>query len=513
MLVKTDRVSESNTLQFTPLLAENILSSVAPHAQTHRQGQVTFQAPPVRGAGKAGEKMKISSAGANNGSSWGMRERLIKENREVTILYNLAQVLNSNLRLTEVIQNLYKESGRLLDTANFAIVLYDHNHDLANFILVFDQGRKIKPFSVPLSHNLSLIGRVLIHQTPLLAQNLVETNFTDEITPFHSAQPIRSWMGAPLLRPEPTADPVQGAIITWSYEPNTFTDDQLWLLSAISAQAGIAIHNARLFEANQRRVQELRVENACLRESLLTERERVIKAEKQTRSKLARDLHDGATQLISSIKMRLDFCKLILTKEPAKLAQEIDKTQKLADEAVHEIRNLLFELRPLVLEKQGLSDALRAFLERRQENVETTRLSLKIEVSEPDKDIARQDEEVETTIFAVAQEAVNNALKHAQAKNIRVHLRETPTAIKVTINDDGQGFDLAEILNDYEQRGSLGMVNLRERAELIGGELTMSSTPGQGTHISVDVPKAREERLKKYATTRRLSLPSNHSLS
>ena len=252
------------------------------------------------------------------------------------------------------------------------------------------------------------------------------------------------------------------------------------------------------------------IENARLHESVLAERDRVIEAEEQARKELAHDLHDGPTQVISAVMMHLEFCLMLLEKEPARLAKEIIATKALAEQAVHEIRTLLFELRPLALEMEGLETALRIFVERRQKDMlGSTKLALKIKTPNPDGSISRQDDKVEAALFAIVQEAVNNAIKHAQADNITVNLKETSSTLHVVIVDDGEGFDVDEVLNDYEQRGSLGMVNIRERTELIGGELTMKSGPGQGTHISVYVPKAEEMRMEKRATTVRLSWPFN----
>ncbi len=108
---------------------------------------------------------------------------------------------------------------------------------------------------------------------------------------------------------------------------------------------------------------------------------------------------------------------------------------------------------------------------------------------------------METTIFAIVQEAVTNALKHAQANNVVVQLKETPTGLCTTIIDDGEGFALDEVMGDYGQRGSLGIVNIRERSESIGGELTLASEPGQGTRITMYVPRAKDERMKKRIQT------------
>ena len=209
--------------------------------------------------------------------------------------------------------------------------------------------------------------------------------------------------------------------------------------------------------------------------------------------------------------MRLDFCKMLVNKDPVRLAKEIDETQELARQAIHQIRTLLFELRPLALEAQGLVAAMQVFIERRQKDIVEgkTRLALKTKSIHANDEISRQDDKVEGAIFAIVQEAVNNAIKHARATNIVVELEETFTAIYTIIKDDGDGFDVDQVMSDYEQRGSLGMINIRERAELIGGELKLESKPGAGTKISIRVPKAKEERMKKRGSTGPLYLPLN----
>jgi signal transduction histidine kinase len=180
---------------------------------------------------------------------------------------------------------------------------------------------------------------------------------------------------------------------------------------------------------------------------------------------------------------------------------------ELAGRASHQMRTMLFELRPLILETQGLAPAVEVFLERRQQDIEnTTKLNLKINTDNLGGEVSRLDEKVETTIFAIVQETVNNAIKHAKAKNIVVELNETASAINTTISDDGRGFEVDTVMDNYEQRGSLGMVNIRERTELIGGELTVESVPGQGTRFTISVPKEKEARMKKRRGTGPLSV-------
>jgi signal transduction histidine kinase len=201
--------------------------------------------------------------------------------------------------------------------------------------------------------------------------------------------------------------------------------------------------------------------------------------------------------------MRLNFCQMILDKEPALLSKELAQTMALAEQSIQQMRTMLFELRPLVLETEGLESALKVFLERRQQELiqeQKTTLSLQIEADEPARQLSRYDSKVEAAIFAIAQEAVNNALKHAEASKIMVNLRETPVGLYLTITDDGCGFDVDQVMNNYAHQGSLGMMNVQERTEVIGGDLSIKSAPGQGTRIRVYIPREQGERLKKRKT-------------
>jgi signal transduction histidine kinase len=183
--------------------------------------------------------------------------------------------------------------------------------------------------------------------------------------------------------------------------------------------------------------------------------------------------------------------------------------EQLSKRASHQMRTMLFELRPLALETQGLSTALQVFLDRRQKDIGGEKPRLSLEIKSKSDEIPRQDGKVETTIFAIVQETVNNAIKHAEADHITVTLQETDNAIETIIADDGTGFEVDAIMSNYESRGSLGMVNLQERTELVGGELSIESAPGEGTRITISIPKEKEARLKKRRTTGPLSMPVN----
>lgn len=144
-----------------------------------------------------------------------------------------------------------------------------------------------------------------------------------------------------------------------------------------------------------------------------------------------------------------------------------------------------------ILKKQGLGAAVRAFLACRQKAIETSKLTLDIETRHPGGEISRQEAKIEATIYAIVQEAVNNALKHAQAGTIQVRLKETPAEICASVVDDGKGFDVDRILHNHEQQDSRGLFNVWERTEPVSGTLTIESGPGQGTRIEIYVPKAQ----------------------
>ena len=169
-------------------------------------------------------------------------------------------------------------------------------------------------------------------------------------------------------------------------------------------------------------------------------------------------------------------------------ADELYKVEELARRTTKEIRHMLFTLRPLVLESQGLIPALESMAEKMHETYNQT------VIIDADQDIISQMEiGKQGVIFYIAEEAVNNARKHAQADHIWVRLKDAGENLAVLeIEDDGVGFDLNAVDSSYENRGSLGLVNMRERTELVNGYLKIDSLVGRGTKISVLIPLTEE---------------------
>ena len=268
-----------------------------------------------------------------------------------------------------------------------------------------------------------------------------------------------------------------GVLLFAHPDPNFFTRTKRELLDILSHQAVIAIQNARLYS------------------DLEQEKERMMEIQEDARKKLARDLHDGPTQSIAAIAMRLNFARRLLERDPKATSEEIGKIEDLARRTTKEIRHMLFTLRPLVLESQGLIPALDAMAEKMHETYNQN-----VIVEADPTLIPKIEAGKQTVIFFIAEEAVSNARKHARAAHIwlRLHPLEKDLIV-LEIQDDGVGFDISSLNMSYEQRGSLGMVNMRERTELVNGLFQISSTPGQGTIVRVIIPLSEEgiDRLRR----------------
>ncbi|MCJ7566293.1 MAG: histidine kinase [Anaerolineales bacterium] len=260
-----------------------------------------------------------------------------------------------------------------------------------------------------------------------------------------------------------------GALLFAHPDEEYFNPEQIELLDAIAQQAMVALQNARLYN------------------DLEQEKERIAEIQENARNKLARDLHDGPTQSIGAIAMRVNFARRLLQREPDQAAEELFKIEELARRTTKEIRQMLFTLRPLVLESEGLLGALEQLSEKMMENQgQNVVVEAKNGIVD-DMEVGKQG-----VIFFIVEEAVNNARKHANAKHIWIRLKRRGDTLLLEIEDDGVGFNVEQVQANYEKRGSLGMVNLYERAELVNGILKIDSQPGRGTRILVTIPATIE---------------------
>ena len=244
----------------------------------------------------------------------------------------------------------------------------------------------------------------------------------------------------------------------------TLADQEM--LTAFAAQSAVSIDNARLYE------------------NLRGERDRILAVEEDVRHGLARDLHDGPAQMLAAIIMSANFAKAAMERGSSPLAlSELNEMVPVAEKALHQVRTLLFDLRPVLLETRGLVPALESYARRLRES-EGLDVALAV-----DGDFGRLWHKAEVAVFSVVQEAINNARKHAQAGRIDIEVKTAEEdCIVVIVRDDGIGFDVDRVTARYDERESLGMLSMKERAEVVHGELSISSHPGEGTSVTLRLP-------------------------
>lgn len=263
---------------------------------------------------------------------------------------------------------------------------------------------------------------------------------------------------------------VYGVMLFAHPDPNFFTIVNRDVLDIFGNQAMIALQNAKLYQ------------------DLEQEKERMTEIQEEARKKLARDLHDGPTQSIAAIAMRVNFARRLMERDQNAASDELQKIEDLARRTTKEIRHMLFTLRPLVLESQGLTAAFESMADKMRETYDQNVLVSVDPDLIPELEMGKQG-----VIFYIAEEAVNNARKHAIADHIWIRLKRVQEDLALLeIEDDGEGYDVEAVDASYEHRGSLGMVNMRERSELLSGILKIESVKGQGTRVRVLIPLTEE---------------------
>lgn len=371
-------------------------------------------------------------------------------------LYEVAYALSTTMDYRNVLETALRESRKLVPyTCGFVLLSSGQPDELfvaaSQSVSIADQARRIR-----------VNGGGLAQALRAEAQVVTDLGHTSELNQFESLRSCKSACVIPLR----AALRTYGLMIVAADRSIPFTNDQLDMLSALSGYAIIALHNAQLIF------------------DLKEERTKLLSKEEEVRHQLARDLHDGPAQSLAAITMNIEFIKRLLERDPQRVIDELDKLSALAKRTTYEVRTMLFELRPLVLETQGLKVTLEQYLDRFKSNNAGTKIVLETE----GLDGLQLDTKTEGTLFNIIQEAANNALKHARAKHIWVRMRRDGPMLHTEVQDDGAGFDKAAVLRTYEKRGSFGLLNIDERARLVGGHAEVESAPGQGTKVTIVVP-------------------------
>ena len=381
---------------------------------------------------------------------------------ELSLLYEVATAMGSTLELSVLLQSMMQVTQTALRSEACTLMLLDEDRrELIFEIPLGEKQDELHRFRIPLDQGLA--GWVARTGRPAIVNDLRnDPRFLAEVDA-SSGFLTRAALCVPLL----VRGQVIGVLEVLNKQDSApYTTNDLALLTTLAGQAAVALDNARLFR------------------SLREEHERLLAAEEEVRKNLARDLHDGPAQDLAAISMGLEVTRRLLELDLARARRELDGVESLARRATRQIRTLQFELRPLALETRGVRAALETYIQQLNQS-RATQYTLEVDGCK-----GRLPTPVEQATFSIVQEALGNTRKHGQATGVDVRMHEWADHWTIEVSDNGQGFDVNSVLKGYENRGSLGLLNMRERAATIGGQLTIHSAPGQGTHVTLQIPCA-----------------------
>ena len=392
-------------------------------------------------------------------------ERAERERNQA--IYHLISAMNASLNYQRVLDTaldlVYSTFATIEDSGDrmvSAVLLFTENESQTPKLRI-GSARRFTPadMRINLPGTEGLIGRTIDEGEACLTHKVAND---PELARFIALRTCQVAYCIPLR----TGLETYGVLLFAHPEENFLTPERREILDIIGNQAVVAIQNARLYR------------------DLELEKERMMEIQEEARKKLARDLHDGPTQSVAALAMRVNFARRLIAQDVEAAVGELLKIEDLARRTTKEIRHMLFTLRPLVLESQGLIAALESMSDKMRDTYDQN-----VIIEAGPEVISQLEMGKQGVIFYIVEEAVNNARKHAQAKHIWVRLKTAEEEmVLLEIEDDGVGFDLDLLSNDYESRGSLGMVNLQERTELVNGALQIESAEGQGTKIAVIIP-------------------------
>ncbi|MFN2129754.1 MAG: histidine kinase [Anaerolineae bacterium] len=378
-----------------------------------------------------------------------LEQRVATRTRELASLNTLAGVVSRSLDLDEIMADALDEALSITTMGKGQAFLLDEETQCLHLIAHRGLSDELVRQMTSLPLGASMAGFAVQEGRPVCKK--VSDYPSGSLKKLIQQEGLQLVVSTPLMVKERTVGAIDlGAEAVRDVEP-----EELALLTAIGHQIGVAVENARLYEQAQ--------QLAVIEE----------------RNRLARDLHDSVMQALYGVTLYAEAAARQLEAGQSTLAcDHLKEIRDTTEEALREMRLLIFELRPSVLRRDGLARALRARLESVEERVGIrTRL-----------DLACQDRlsvDTEEGLYWIALEALNNALKHANADQVDVRLSLVDGLVVLEIADDGAGFDPAQ----EQEGGGFGLRGMEERVMRLGGKFVVESHPGDGTRIKVEVKR------------------------
>jgi PAS domain S-box-containing protein len=369
-----------------------------------------------------------------------LEQRVDERTHQLMTLLEVQQMLSSRLDPDDVMKMIAEEARQLIG-ASFGALFVREEESLRVAALAGEYGPEMMVgYRMPLRESATGLAMLSGHAVRIDSLDDPRVNRVAMVQ-----ARIQSMIGVPLV----SRDQTIGVISVGRQQPYAFGEADEQALTLLAPSAVIALENAHLYTQAQ--------QVAALEE----------------RQRLARDLHDAVTQTLFSASMIADVLPRLWERRPEQGRQRLDELRQLTRGALAEMRTLLLELRPNALVEASLADVLRQLGEA---VMGRARLPITVTVAGEDQPVSP---DVQVVCYRVAQEALNNVVKHAGARCVVVHLAVQPDTVSLCVSDDGCGFDIAGI----EAAGHFGLGIMHERAASVGACLQVESTPGQGTTV------------------------------
>ncbi|MEK9522079.1 GAF domain-containing protein [Streptomyces sp. adm13(2018)] len=361
--------------------------------------------------------------------------------------------MSRHLEVRDVLKTIVASARELLDAEYAALGVPDDHGGFAQFVVDGVSDEQWKAIG-PLPRQHGILAAMLHKAEP---ERLADVRQDPRFEGWPDAHPEMSdFLGLPVRDGDETLGALFLANKRCARETGScgFTAEDEELLSILAQHAAIALTNARLYERS---------------------RELTIAEE---RSRLAHELHDAVSQKLFSLRLTAQAAAALVDRDPARAKGELQQVAALAAEAADELRAAVVELRPAALDEDGLVHTLRTHIQV-LDRAHTARVTFE---SPGTRALPAAQEEA---VLRVAQEALHNALRHADAARVAVALTRAGQGARLTVTDDGKGFDPRTVRSAGRH---LGLVSMRDRAGGVGGSLTVTSAPGEGTTIEMEVP-------------------------
>ena len=388
-------------------------------------------------------------------------ERVQQHTQELEALNEVAQAITSTLDLGEMLTLITEHATRLMDMAATSVALHDEAKGDVYFAAASGGGANFV-VSRRLEMGQGIVGWVVQNSEPALVPDVTKDPRWCEEVDGEIEFTTESILCVPLRSKGRTIGALEAI-----NKKGGFTEDDLGLLSALAAQAAAAIENARLFREVERG-----------REQLQTLSRRLVEVQEAERAYVARELHDETAQALSSLLLNLS----LLEKSeacPEPVIEQVVEMEEMVDQMLEDLHRLSVSLHPAALSHLGLTAALEQYVE-----TFTQRYGLETAFEVVGLDGKRLPAEVETALYRIVQEAMTNVARHANATRVDVLVEQRGDQLVTIVEDDGVGFDLETAMASSR----LGLLGMRERAEMLGGSLTIESVIGSGTTVFVEVP-------------------------